>query len=238
MKSGKHTFFCENINDLTLPKEECHHAFKVLRLKNNDTINIMDGKGSFAICTIESISKNELHYKIIELLFEKPKEYSLHIAIAPTKSNERIEFFLEKVTEIGIDEITPIITSNSERKVVKIERWEKIIKAAVKQSKNLYFPKLNEPINFNKFVEEQKSNIGNYIAHCEDDSDKLFLSDEVNKINNQFCVLIGPEGDFTTQEIEFAKEQNYKPVSIGPSRLRTETAGIVACHTINLIKSF
>jgi len=235
MKTSKHTFFCEQIDDLQLSKEEAHHAAKVLRLNQGDIINVIDGKGKFVICEITSITKNELHFSIIEQREQDQPKTKLHIAIAPTKSNERIEFFLEKAVEIGISEITPILSSNSERKQIKIERWNKIIVSAAKQSNNLHFPKLNELTKLSSFFTNLAAdNSKKLIAHCEEDEMKNELKNEISG-HNDFCILIGPEGDFSAEEIILAKSNHFKPVSLGKTRLRTETAGIVACHTVNLI---
>lgn len=237
MKISKHRFFCDRIDDLELPKTEAHHAVKVLRLSTGQGIHIIDGKGRQVLAEITDISKQALHYTIIEdtVLPEPPLD--LHIAIAPTKSNERIEFFLEKAVEIGISRITPIFTSNSERKTIKPERWEKIIVSAAKQSGNLHFPKLESATKLNHFFESlNDSEIDCFIAHCETSDTKSELKNALGN-SKKVCILIGPEGDFTPEEITLALENGFKPVSLGPSRLRTETAGIIACHTANLVLS-
>ncbi|MGY0426079.1 MAG: RsmE family RNA methyltransferase, partial [Polaribacter sp.] len=165
---------------------------------------------------------------------EKPKpwNYYLHIAIAPTKNNDRIEWFLEKATEIGIDEITPIICSNSERRIVKLERFEKIMQAAMKQSLKFRLPKLNEPVKFKDFIHQDF--IGTVcIAHCEKEDKKLLQS--VVKSSEKITIFIGPEGDFSSAEIEKCLEKKFTPISLGESRLRTETAGLVAAQTISMI---
>jgi 16S rRNA (uracil1498-N3)-methyltransferase len=151
------------------------------------------------------------------------------LAVAPTKMNERYEWFLEKATEIGLQEITPIICEHSERKVIKTDRFQKILESAMKQSLHYYLPKLNEPISFRDFI--NKENKGQkFIAHCEE-TDKKSLKNEL-KTNQDITVLIGPEGDFSVKEIQSALEQNYIPVSLGQTRLRTETAAVVACHSV------
>jgi 16S rRNA (uracil1498-N3)-methyltransferase len=156
----------------------------------------------------------------------------LHLAVAPTKMNERYEWFLEKATEIGIHEITPIICDHSERKVIKADRFEKIIESAMKQSLHYYLPKLNEAMTFKDFI--LKEQIGQkFIAHCEE-TDKNSLK-QVLLPNANCTVLIGPEGDFSVKEIQLALDSNYIPVSLGSTRLRTETAAIVACHTVVFI---
>jgi len=235
LKTSKHTFFCENLDSFELPPSEAHHANSVLRLKPMDCIKIINGKGDLVIAEIKSISKKSLQFSVIEKRHQAKPNHHIHIAIAPTKSNDRIEFFLEKCTEIGISEITPILSKNSERKQIKIERWNKIITSAAKQSNNLNFPIINEMVLFNQFIDHSKNKDYSYfIAHCEDDQNKIELKDE-KILTKKSCILIGPEGDFNMEEINLAKLNNFKPVSLGESRLRTETAGIIACHTLNLI---
>ncbi|MFK8046465.1 MAG: 16S rRNA (uracil(1498)-N(3))-methyltransferase [Crocinitomicaceae bacterium] len=233
MKSSKHLFFCSDIDSNALSKEESHHATKVLRLKIGDQIKVLDGIGTIADAKITEQSKNSIAFEVVKKLKFRKSEVFLHIAIAPTKSNERIEFFLEKCTEIGISSITPIITKNSERKKINEDRWRKIIISAAKQSQSAFFPVLNPLTNFKSFVKNQQSKLL-LIAHCENSSSKNELRNEI-KNEKEICILIGPEGDFTKEEINFAVENKYKPVSLGNSRLRTETAGIVACHTVNLL---
>jgi len=234
MKTTKHTFFCPTISDLHLSEEESHHATRVLRLKLDDYITLIDGKGTTAIGQVTELNKKALSYKIINSRFEKIILPEIHIAIAPTKSNDRFEFFLEKVTELGISSITPLQCSNSERKNIKLDRFEKIVLSAVKQSGNLHLPKVNELTKFSDFVSSTTSDIAYFIAHCEDDNSKQELKDNL-KNYKKVCILIGPEGDFTPEEIILAKTNNFKPVSLGQTRLRTETAGIIACHTVRLI---
>jgi 16S rRNA (uracil1498-N3)-methyltransferase len=162
----------------------------------------------------------------------KPWNYYLHIAIAPTKMNDRMEWFIEKATEIGIDEITPIICDNSERRVVKNDRFEKIMQAAMKQSLKFTLPKLNESIKFSEFINQEFEG-KLFIAHCEE-QEKNLLKDML-KPNEKTTVLIGPEGDFSLNEIKKALGKNYLPISLGESRLRTETAGLVAVNLVSFI---
>jgi 16S rRNA (uracil1498-N3)-methyltransferase len=213
-------------------KDESKHIIKVLRKRGGDTIFITDGKGNLfhAAITLESEKKCEV--KIIKIESFESKNYQLHIAIAPTKMNDRLEWFLEKATEIGIDEITPIICDNSERKIVKIDRAEKIIQGAMKQSNQFYLPQINEPISLTDFLKKE-INSSKFIAHCEEDKKDLFKNSV--KPNENILILIGPEGDFSSKEITLALKNNFIPVSLGNTRLRTETAGIVACHTVALI---
>ncbi len=213
-------------------KEESKHIVKVLRKKESDKIFITNGLGFLFISEISLASDKKCEVKILEIQeFEKIK-YNLHIAVAPTKMNDRLEWFLEKATEIGIQEITPIICEHSERKVYKIDRAEKIIQSAMKQSNQFYLPKINEPVSFKEFISNTKSE-NKFIAHCIE-TERKQLKDCINTSEN-YVILIGPEGDFSESEIELALANNYKAVMLGNTRLRTETAALVACHTVALI---
>lgn len=216
----------------TFSKEESKHIVKVLRKKEGDTLYITNGKGY--LFTGE-IMVADMKNCVIDISSQKQKNkhnYHLHIAIAPTKMNDRMEWFLEKAVEIGIDEITPIICDNSERKVIKPERFEKIIQSAMKQSLQTHLPKLNNCIPFKTFINQSFSG-QTFIAHCEEQNKKE-LQKEIDNNNNQYTILIGPEGDFSIAEIKTALEKDFTPVTLGNTRLRTETAGIVACHTVAL----
>ncbi|WP_333809028.1 16S rRNA (uracil(1498)-N(3))-methyltransferase [Flavobacterium sp.] len=224
IKQGDITFFFD--------KEESKHIVKVLRKKESDKIFITNGLGFLFESEIILASEKKCEVKITKETFQEPDKFYTHIAIAPTKMNDRLEWFLEKATEIGIHEITPIICDHSERKIYKIDRAEKIIQAAMKQSLHYYIPKINEPISFSQFI---KSNIDGqkFIAHCEE-TDKKSFKNEVKK-DEKVTILIGPEGDFSTKEINLAIENHFIPVTLGNTRLRTETAALIACHTIALI---
>lgn len=224
IKNGDSTFFFD--------KEESKHIVKVLRKKESDKIFITNGLGYLFESEIILASEKKCEVKIIKETFQQPDTFYTHIAVAPTKMNDRLEWFLEKATEIGIHEITPIICDHSERKVYKIDRAEKIIQAALKQSLHYYLPKINEPISLSHFV---KSNIDGqkFIAHCEE-TDKKSFQKEIAK-NEKVTILIGPEGDFSTKEINLAIANQFIPVTLGNTRLRTETAALVACHTIALL---
>jgi 16S rRNA (uracil1498-N3)-methyltransferase len=213
-------------------KEESKHIVKVLRKKGGDIIFITNGKGSLFHSEITLESEKKCEVKIVKIDSFDSKKYHLHIAIAPTKMNDRLEWFLEKATEIGIDEITPIICDHSERKIFKTDRAEKIIQAAMKQSNQFYLPKINQPIAFSDFLKNE-SNCLKFIAHCEEDKKDLFK--DSFQANQDILILIGPEGDFSPKEIALALKNNFIPVSLGNTRLRTETAGVVACHTVALI---
>jgi len=205
----------------------------VLRKKNNDILKITNGKGFLFEVKIILASDKKCLAEVIRFE-EKPKpwNYYLHIAIAPTKLNDRIEWFLEKATEIGIDEITPIICSNSERRVVKLERFEKIIQSAMKQSLKFTLPKLNPPVKLNDFI-NQDFDGQVCIAHCEEQEKTLLQS--VIKPSEKTTLLIGPEGDFSVEEIKKCLAKKMIPISLGESRLRTETAALVAVNIVSFI---
>lgn len=226
-------FYVPTISLNVLPEEESLHAVKVLRLQNGGKITLVDGVGGYYEARITNPHPKHCGFEIIETNLEFGKrDYKLHIAIAPTKNIERLEWFIEKATEIGIDEITPIICRFSERKIVKEERLEKIIVSASKQSLKAYFPKLNPLCTFDELMKNHKAD-QKFIAHCYE-QDKKLLQTEIKK-STDVLILIGPEGDFSLEEVEKAIAGRFLPVSLGDSRLRTETAGVVACHTIALI---
>ena len=222
-------FYCPEVIEETLYLNsiESKHCVKVLRKQEGDVIHLIDGEGFFYEAEITFASQKKVLFEIIKKWEDRPRNCFLHIAIAPTKSNDRFEWFLEKATEIGIDEITPIICEHSERKTIKMERMQKIILSASKQSLKAKLPVLNPVIGFKEFMSTQKNG---FIAHCEEDNKKELLS----VVTKDMLILIGPEGDFSSNEIDSALNSNFTPISLGNSRLRTETAGIVACHTVAL----
>ncbi|NOY49698.1 MAG: 16S rRNA (uracil(1498)-N(3))-methyltransferase [Chlorobi bacterium] len=230
-------FYAPGINGgfYTLPKEESKHIVKVLRRIEGDIVYFTDGKGWFYETKIINAAQSRCEVEILKKLEGDDKlGYNIHIAIAPTKNNDRLEWFLEKTTEIGIGEITPIICEQSERKVVKAERLEKVITSAVKQSLKSYRPILNNQLKLKSFL-EQDFDGQKFIAYI--DKDVGLELTKAYKRGENALVLIGPEGDFRPDEVEMAKQKGFVPVSLGKSRLRTETAGVVACHTINLLNS-
>lgn len=215
-----------------LNEAESKHAIKVLRLSNGDTIQLVDGKGGFYKAEIADANPKKCRLKITSTQTDSGKtDFYLHIAIAPTKNIDRFEWFLEKATEIGINEITTLLTEHSERKTVKTERLEKILISAMKQSVKAYLPVLNEITHFNDLISATTCK-NKFIAHCSA-GEKTHLKNAVKK-GEDVLVLIGPEGDFSADEIRFAKEYGFQEISLGNSRLRTETAGVVACHIVNL----
>lgn len=219
-------------NTVTLDADESKHAVKVLRLSSGDKIQIVDGNGGFYLAEILDARPKSCSISILETRkeFEK-RNFSLHIAIAPTKNIDRFEWCLEKCTEIGIDTITPLLSEHSERKVIKPERLEKILVSAMKQSVKAYLPKLNELTRFEELIKADFQG-EKYIAHC-NDGEKQHLQKLVSR-GKDVLILIGPEGDFSPEEVEQAKAAGFTEISLGNARLRTETAGVVACHIVNL----
>ena len=222
----------ETATSFVFDKEESKHIIKVLRKKESDILFVTNGLGFLFKTEIALASDNKCTVKIVSFEKQETPKFHLHLAVAPTKMNERYEWFLEKATEIGIQEITPIICEHSERKIIKTDRFQKIIESAMKQSLHYYLPKLNEPIRFKDFIKTKKSG-QLFIAHCEETCKKL-LKNEL-KTSQDTTILIGPEGDFSVKEIQLAVENNFIPVSLGSIRLRTETAAIVACHSVVFI---
>lgn len=226
-------FFNPDIDETTqsfsFDKEESRHIIKVLRKKDSDILYVTNGKGILFETEITLASDNKCIVDVISITKSPEPKFRLHLAVAPTKMNDRFEWFLEKATEIGIQEITPIICDRSERKVVNLDRFEKIILSAMKQSNETFLPKLNEAVSFKEFIKQKNQGL-QFIAHCEE-TDKKSLK-ETLKPNENVTLLIGPEGDFSEKEIKLAIENHYQPVTLGNTRLRTETAAVVACHSV------
>ncbi|MUP45667.1 16S rRNA (uracil(1498)-N(3))-methyltransferase [Gramella sp. BOM4] len=218
---------------VTFPRDESKHIIKVLRKNEGDILNITNGKGLLFQAEIISADPKQCVVKILSFEEQPAPPYYLHMIVAPTKMNDRYEWFLEKAMEIGVQEITPVICDHSERKVVKMERYERVLTSAMKQSLHLNFPKLNEPVTFGDLM-AQETEGAKLIAHCEEMTEKPYLQ-KIVQPGQRVNILIGPEGDFSSEEIEQAMIKNWKPISLGDSRLRTETAAIVACHTVALV---
>ncbi len=221
-----------NDASFTFDKDESRHIVKVLRKKEGDTVNITNGEGILFTAEVTFANEKKCEVKIIKADFFKPMPYYLHLAVAPTKMNDRYEWFLEKATEIGIHEITPVICEHSERTNIKTDRFEKILQSAMKQSMQYYMPKLNEALPYKDFINQQKDGTL-FIAHCEE-TDKKLLKNEI-KPKEKITILIGPEGDFSPKEIQLALSKGYIPVSLGNTRLRTETAAVVAAHSVAFV---
>jgi len=217
----------------TLSEEESKHIIRVLRMKSGDTVFFTNGKGFLFDCKITDPNPKACEVEIISKNPGKDKRpFQLRMAVAPTKNLNRFEWFLEKATEIGIYDIIPLISSHSERKVVKTERLKRVTTAAMKQSLKSFHPHLEEATKFTDVI-TQTFEGDKFIAYINKEV-TLELSKACQKGRNTL-ILIGPEGDFSPEEVEQAKQKGFVPVRLGPSRLRTETAAVVACHTINLM---
>lgn len=231
-----HLFYAPELSDdlsFTLSKEESHHAIRVLRLNPGNEIILVNGRGGWYQTVITHPDPKACTVEIVDRQQDIGKPpYQLHIALAPTKQIDRYEWFLEKTTEIGISEITPIICDHSERKDVKTDRQMRIVIAAMKQSLKAHHPVINEPVQFKNFMKKNIPGIKT-IAHCQA-GEKVWLN-EIARVDKPITILIGPEGDFSDSEIASAIANDYEPITLGASRLRTETAGVAACHTISWI---
>ena len=222
-----HLFYDSSIDNSSkthqLSEEESGHACRVLRLRQGDEIMLLNGKGDTFIAVISDAHPKRCQVEIIKKQTAEPNNLSIHIAIAPTKNMERLEWFFEKSTELGITEITLLDCRNSERRTVKTDRLDKILVSAMKQSQRKFIPKLNGLISFKEFIQTHPNGL---IAHCYP-GEKSTISGVFQKVN---CpILIGPEGDFSLEEVELALKNGYKVVHLGENRLRTETAGLYAC---------
>ncbi|MCB0651822.1 MAG: 16S rRNA (uracil(1498)-N(3))-methyltransferase [Saprospiraceae bacterium] len=229
-------FYCDNIegDNARLSEEEAIHCSRVLRKREGDEIVIIDGKGLMCKAVLTSVTKKGCEARVGEVLQkDKKRNFHLHIAIAPTKNIDRIEWFLEKATEIGIDEVTLLLCEHSERKNVRLDRLEKIVLSAAKQSLKARLPKINGLMPFSEFVGQSFGDSRKFMGWCEEDEQKL-LRDHYQPKQN-VCFLIGPEGGFSLQEVEMARSHGFETISFGDSRLRTETAGLVACLSVNFV---
>lgn len=230
-----HIFYTPDITSDTynLSEEESKHCIKVLRLQKGSSLHLVDGRGGFYDAIVEDPHPKRTSLQVVKAQHGYGKRnHCLHIAVAPTKNIERFEWFLEKATEIGIDEITPLICERSERKDLKTDRLYKVITSAVKQSIKAYHPKLNEPKGFKDFI-GITSAAHKFIAHCIN-SKKFMLKDKI-ELNSDYLVIIGPEGDFSQSEVDAALVANFVPIELGTSRLRTETAALEACFEVNFL---
>ena len=215
-------------------EEESRHIIKVLRKKIGDELQVTNGKGRIFTGTIREATINSCELSITSQEKTVRPMHRLHLAVAPTKSTDRFEWFLEKATEIGIDEITPIICEHSERKFIKKARLEKVILSAMKQSQRSFLPKLHEAKTIKEFLEQDLPK-RRFIAHCQE-GEKVDFKRRLEP-DKKILMLVGPEGDFSDAEIEMARDQGFLPASLGEYRLRTETAAILACATVALINS-
>jgi 16S rRNA (uracil1498-N3)-methyltransferase len=230
MRIFYHSEINVNHKDLIISDSEHHHLNKVLRKKINDKVYLTNGNGYLFEATINNINTKSTHLKILNSKKESSMDYSLNIAIAPTKKIDRFEWFLEKAIEIGVSSITPLICKYNERKSLNYTRLNKIAVSAMKQSLQTYLPKIEPIVNIKEYIESNQCK-QKYIAHCKNFK-KLHLSKIIKNRTNS-SIIIGPEGGFTDDEINLAVDYNFIPVSLGNNRLRTETAGIVACQTFS-----
>lgn len=233
-------FFYDSLVNGELPQEEAKHATRVLRLSQGDELLLMDGNGSFFRAEITVADNHRCLYRILENMpQERTWEGHIHLAMAPTKLNDRVEWFAEKATEIGMDELSFLDCRFSERRVIKCERIDKILISAVKQSHKAWKPILNEMAPFERFVKQERKG-DKFICHCYNQEDieegweKPFLMDVLRR-GVETTVLVGPEGDFSIDEVKLAEKNGYHSVTLGTSRLRTETAALVAVHIMQLI---
>ncbi len=230
-----HIFYTPDITSefYTLNEEESKHCTRVLRLQPGDTVYLVDGVGGLYTSIIQDANHKKCKLQIIDKQIEYGKlPYVSHIAVAPTKNMDRMEWFVEKAVEIGVNEITFLLCEHSERRQLRLDRLEKIAVSAMKQSQKGYLPLLNDLTPFHKFV-QQAHHERTFIAHLEDDATKS-IKDYYTPLDPH-CILIGPEGDFSSSEIQEAYKLGIRPVTLGNSRLRTETAALVACHTLQVL---
>ena len=240
-------FYAPDIQQsLSLPEEESQHCIKVLRMKSGDHIHIIDGVGGLYEAQIIEAHPKRTQVEILSHQTEYGRRpFRLHLAVAPTKNIDRFEWFVEKATEIGFDELTPLCCRYSERKIIKPERIEKILVSATKQSLKAYVPILNPMITFKEFISQYSPTVlgggGSqlsilnsqlFIAHCHNQP-KQHLFNACQPGGN-VVVMVGPEGDFSEEEVELALRNSFQAISLGESRLRTETAGVVACHLVTI----
>lgn len=241
MKETRYFYVPDAATCSELPEEEAQHALKVLRLKEGDEMMLMDGKGCFYEARVLSATGKHCYYEVMNASPQcRQWEGHIHLAIAPTKMMERMEWLAEKATEVGIDELTFLDCRFSERRVVKVPRVEKIVVSAVKQSRKAWAPVVNEMTDFKTFIAQHTEGC-RYIAHCYDEVERVNLFDELRRNSrlsprSQQLVLVGPEGDFSIEEVRMAVEAGFVSVDLGKSRLRTETAGLAAVMMMQLAK--
>ena len=247
MKEARYFYVPDAAQHRELPADECQHAIRVLRLKVGDELFLMDGVGNYYRAQVTEASSHHCCYEIVETLpQERQWEGCVHLAIAPTKLMDRMEWMAEKITEIGIDELSFLDCQFSERRVVKLPRIEKIVVSAVKQSHKAWMPVVHEMTAFKTFISQPREG-RKYIAHCYEEIPRTYLFDELQKpstVNSQLStvnsqdatVLVGPEGDFSIDEVRQAIEAGWQSVHLGKSRLRTETAGLSAVMMMQLSK--
>lgn len=236
MKEMRFFYVPDAANVQELPNDEAMHALRVLRLKGGDEMFLMDGVGNYYRAEVDIAATRRCIYKILEKMPQQREwKGSINLVVAPTKTLDRIEWMVEKSTEIGIDNFTFVACKNSERRLLKSVRLEKIVNAAIKQSHKAWRPQIHEMVSLKEFLSKPIEG-RKFIAHCYDEIPRTYLVDELNasEPDQPTTVLIGPEGDFTIDEVKAAMAVGFKPVHLGRSRLRTETAGIVATMMMHL----
>jgi 16S rRNA (uracil1498-N3)-methyltransferase len=225
------------VGNYYLEEEESRHAVKVLRMKDGNQMQVVDGKGIYYTSLITRADPKKCEFNIIKIYKENPdKKHYIHLAIAPTKNNDRMEWLVEKTVELGIDEISFINCQRSERKDINAGRIEKKAVSAMKQSLKASLPQINSTISFSQFIIEKAAQEQKFIAYVDEQIPHHLKNAAAS--GKQYCILVGPEGDFSPEEISLAQEEGFIPVSLGKSRLRTETAGMAACLVLNLINNF
>ncbi len=222
-----------------LPPDEAQHAVRVLRLQPGDGMMLMDGEGTFFKAEVDVVSNHSCLYRILDTLPQhRPWPGHIHLAIAPTKMAERMEWLLEKAVEVGVDEVSFLDCRFSERHILKLPRLEKITVSAMKQSRKAWQPRLHEMMPFDRFIVAERSG-AKYIAHCYEEVERTFLFDELRRVPSDVpvTILVGPEGDFAMEEVQQAVALGYRSIHLGNSRLRTETAGLAAVMMAQLSKT-
>ena len=238
MKEARYFYVPDAANQTELPVDEAMHALRVLRLKGGDEMFLMDGVGNYYRAQVTIAATHHCYYEILEQMPQEPQwKGRVQLGIAPTKMLDRVEWMLEKTTEIGVDEVSFLNCQFSERKLIKTTRLEKIVVSAVKQSHKAWKPVLNEIVSFKSFINQPHEG-RKYIAHCYEEVPRTYLFDELRKPSDSedAIVLIGPEGDFSIDEVKMAIEAGWQSVHLGKSRLRTETAGLSAVMMMQLAK--
>lgn len=238
MKEARYFYVPNAMHEHALPEEEAKHATRVLRLKEGDEMFLMDGEGTFHRAHVSLASNHKCLYEIDESIPQTPTwKGRVHLVIAPTKDIGRIEWMVEKATEIGFDEITFVDCKFSERRSIRVDRIEKIVVSAAKQSRKAWMPRVNGLMPFKQFVDEHKSG-QSFICHCYNEFERKDLSTTLQALpeEDETIVMVGPEGDFSVQEVTYALAHGFESVSLGKSRLRTETAGLYAVMLANLHK--
>lgn len=217
-----------------LSEEEARHCALILRHTKGDEITVLDGKGGKFKSVLTHVTKNTCEFRVVESLQASPKKFSTHLIIAPTKNADRMEWLVEKITELGVDEISFVATQNAERRKIRMDRLEKKAISALKQSGNPFLPKINAILAFKEAIEKTNEKL-KLIAHV--DGNHQYIGDIV-EANTSIALCIGPEGDFTRDEVNFSVERGFLPISLGSNTLRTETAGFTACCSVHLINKY